>query len=132
MCAKPCSKFRCLDCKSTYCSDCKKGHDLIPTCTQHTCVEMDEDTSEAVIVDKLVFCSTHPGKVCELNCIECNQIVCFMCKAIAHQNHQVEAIEDGVKRLFPLAETRINLLAQRRSFYMQHFQNLKRIYEIHY
>ena len=58
MCKKDTSKYRCTDCKATYCPDCKDKHDEIPICQQHISVEIEDDETD-LVVDKLVFCPTH-------------------------------------------------------------------------
>ena len=87
-------------------------------------VKMEKACGDSIIVDKLVFCRKHPAKICELNCVDCYEVICFMCKAVTHKMHEVESIEDGVKRVVQEAREGIEMFQRQRDYYIKEKEEL--------
>ena len=113
LCKRDTPKYRCRDCKACYCTSCKSNHDLIPTCSRHKCAPLDEGDNLKLHVDKVVFCRVHADKMVELNCRDCEKMICVLCKASEHHQHTAETIAEALERLRPrIQENKLKLQEQ--------------------
>ena len=90
--------WRCLQCKSTCCDTCKADHDFY--IKDHTVVSLD-DVSTAFSIDQSVRCPHHSDKLLELQCVQCQELICYLCKAVNHEGHACKTIEQAVQDALP-------------------------------
>ena len=129
-CSKGSSEYRCLDCRKRYCASCKLTHDVIPACATHLCVKVEADgEEEQLYIDRSVQCKKHNRQTCELNCIDCETLICLVCRALDHKEHKVESIESAVDRLKPQAQRTVELLNERRADYAKEIEQLRKTRE---
>ena len=82
----------CQECKFELCDQCKGVHVTIPYLTDHHVVDFGEEFG--ISVDKLFLCENH-GKPLELNCRNCDKLICLTCILFNHNTHSAEPL--GVK-----------------------------------
>ena len=90
-------QWRCLDCKLNMCAPCQYVHSKTPTSQLH---KYQSFTTEAnLTLDEILYCEHHKGHRIELYCVECESLICMMCRATSHSNHKCETVDQVNKRL---------------------------------
>ena len=98
-CKEKPATHRCVDCKENFCEGCKTNHDGFSFLKHHTWERLSDDATP--IIDKHIYCTKHKGEMAKLHCIDCDQLICILCKGTEHNFHQGETIDDAIERLMP-------------------------------
>ena len=102
MCLKEKCEWKCLDCKTFLCQNCKTLHFRLPMCRGHQVVKAEDEGKFAI--DRLVFCEKHTDQPIILNCRDCEEPLCIKCKVTKHEAHKTETVEDTLERILPEME----------------------------
>ena len=102
MCLKEKCQWKCLDCKTFLCQNCKTLHFRLPMCRGHQVVKAEDEGKFAI--DRLVFCEKHTDQAIILNCRDCEEPLCIKCKVTKHEAHKTETVEDTLERILPEME----------------------------
>ena len=97
LCLSETSTMKCLECKIKMCKRCKDIHLRTPYLRGHRLKNLDEIKDEKVL-DSVVFCTEHPGKIIEFSCVKCEKAMCYKCKILHHDGHKTETVEDAIGR----------------------------------
>ena len=89
---------KCVDCKLELCEKCQFYHRKIPMLKTHKIVPI-EESDEKNVIDQLIFCSFHADELIKLNCRACQKLICLMCKATEHDDHNTEVIATALERV---------------------------------
>ena len=104
------AQWRCLDCKFNMCAPCQYVHSKTPMSEQHKYQTFTVEAS--LTLDENFDCECHKGQKLELHCVECQSLICMMCRATRHSNHNCETVDEGCKRLKEKADDILKSLAQ--------------------
>ena len=102
MCLKEHPDWKCLDCKTFLCQNCKTLHLRVPLLRGHQVIKAGDEKD--VVIDRLVFCEKHADQPIILNCRECEEPLCIKCKVTRHETHKTETVEDTLERVLPDVE----------------------------
>ena len=102
MCLKEQPDWKCLDCKTFLCQNCKTLHLRVPLLRGHQVIKAGDEKD--VAIDRLVFCEKHADQPIILNCRECEEPLCIKCKVTRHETHKTETVEDTLERVLPEIE----------------------------
>ena len=90
------AQWRCLDCKLNMCTSCQNVHSKMPISKLH---KYQPFTAEAnFTLDEIFYCESHKGQKLELHCIQCESLICMMCRATSHFYHECETVDEGNER----------------------------------
>ena len=101
-CNKGSIKWRCLDCKDNFCSECRQLHDSFKLFRAHR-IEAIGDSGKPVI-DDIVFCQVHSSEQVKLHCRDCKKLICILCNLTTHKTHSVETIEEALQQILPVVK----------------------------
>ena len=74
----------------------------------HRILELSED--KELVVDHLVFCTTHPDEPIKFFCKQCNTSVCITCHVVTHKNHETVTVQDALGEILPCIEHNLKSL----------------------
>ena len=75
--------FFCKECKDYMCQSCSESHKKRDIFRSHLVIAMEKENREAEI------CPSHPGKVLDYSCVDCDLLVCSICVMTSHGQCQV-------------------------------------------
>ncbi|XP_071171122.1 E3 ubiquitin-protein ligase TRIM45-like [Mytilus edulis] len=97
LCENETIKWKCEDCGlllCTYCKDTK--HSKIKNAQNHMIVDIKRVGVHSEEVDCTnIKCKDHSGQLCCLFCINCDSLVCPICIAKIHKQHDLIEISEG-------------------------------------
>ena len=64
------------------------------------------------MIDRLVFCSTHPGEPIKFYCGQCDEAICNTCQVVNHKDHHIVTVDDALHEMNPELTNRVKLLDQ--------------------
>ena len=76
----------------------------------HRILELSEDTG--LVVDHLVFCTTHADEPIKFFCKQCNISMCITCHVVTHKNHEIVTVQDALDEFLPSIESDLKLIDQ--------------------
>ena len=104
------AKWRCVDCKLNMCATCQHLHSVTPMLKDH---KYQPFTAEAnFTLDEIFYCERHKGQKLELHCIQCESLICMMCRATSHSNHNCETVDEGNERFTKKVQDILKSLTQ--------------------
>ncbi|XP_021341187.1 uncharacterized protein LOC110442078 [Mizuhopecten yessoensis] len=86
-------RWYCNDCQENLCDRCKEAHTRGKKTKNDDVVLIGKANRQG---DKLVpaVCKLHPGKLCDLFCSDCNELLCSICISKTHKHHNWKPFED--------------------------------------
>ena len=63
-------------------------------------------------LDEIFYCERHSGQKLELHCVECESLICMMCRATSHFNHEWETVDEGNERFTKRVQDILKSLTQ--------------------
>ncbi|XP_021377961.1 uncharacterized protein LOC110466029 [Mizuhopecten yessoensis] len=86
-------RWYCNDCQENLCDRCKDFHIRAKKTKNDDVVPIGDANRQG---DKPVpeVCKLHSGKLCDLFCSDCNELLCGICLSKTHKNHNWEPFED--------------------------------------
>ncbi|XP_021361916.1 uncharacterized protein LOC110455839 isoform X1 [Mizuhopecten yessoensis] len=108
----------CNDCQQTLCDRCKETHTRGKKSRNDDVVAIGKANRQS---DKPVpeVCNLHPGKLCDLYCSDCNELLCGMCVSKSHKHHNWKPIEEE----FPTKKQQLKRHITTISSKIQHVKN---------
>ena len=88
----------------------------------HRILALTEDI-EAVI-DRLVFCSTHPDEPIKFYCSQCDEAICNTCHVVKHKAHDIVTVDDALSKMIPQLTDQVKLIQERSCFIEKNIQKL--------
>ena len=104
------AQWRCLDCKLNMCASCQNIHSRTPISLLHKYQPFTVDAD--FTLDEIFYCESHRGQKLELHCIQCESLICLMCKATSHSNHKCETVDEGNERVTKKVQDILKSLTQ--------------------
>ena len=100
-CSDDCGEatWKCTECKIGLCESAKIAHLRIPMLKGHKVASLDSEGEK--LIDNIIFCKVHEDIPAQLNCYDCDQIICSTCNRIDHKGHTIETIEEALERILP-------------------------------
>ena len=86
---------------------CTLCHTNIPG---HRVLELTEDTE--LVVDHLVFCTTHADEPIKFFCKQCSISMCITCHVVTHKNHDTVTVQDALEELLPSVKADIKSIGK--------------------
>ena len=77
ICLKRKSAWKCVDCRTWLCDECKEHHHRLPTCRGHKIEDIKDETD--VLIKRPVFCDKHLEQLVIINCQDCETPLCCLC-----------------------------------------------------
>lgn len=114
LCDERTMKARCKVCAVSLCSECVGEH-LSDKSTSHDIVTVDSNNSNL----RYPRCSRHPDETCDMNCIDCNRLVCPLC--VASEEH----VHHGFRDILELVNVKRENIANE----MECLQKISQSYE---
>ena len=88
----------CRDCGEFICAACVDTHAQWGTLAKHEVIGLDQFKVKVKQLDALkkvtLYCSLHQGKVLELYCESCEELICHNCIVKKHKDHQYDLVSD--------------------------------------
>ncbi|XP_033733305.1 uncharacterized protein LOC117322478 [Pecten maximus] len=83
----------CNDCQVALCDRCKEVHTRGKKTRNDDVVSIGKASRQE---DKPVpeVCKLHPGKLCDLHCADCNEMLCSICVSKTHKHHNWKHLEE--------------------------------------
>ncbi|OWF46343.1 Transcription intermediary factor 1-alpha [Mizuhopecten yessoensis] len=108
----------CNDCQEALCDRCKETHTRGKKSRNDDIVAIGKANRQG---DKPVpeVCKLHPGKLCDLYCSDCNELLCGMCVSKSHKLHNWKPIEEE----FPTKKQQLKRHITTISSKIQHVKN---------
>ena len=104
------AKWRCLDCNLNMCASCLNVHSKMPISRLHKYQPFTTEVN--FTLDEIFYCGSHKGKKLELHCIQCESLICWMCRATTHSDHKCETVNEGNKRFTKKVQDILKSLTQ--------------------
>ncbi|KAL3890477.1 hypothetical protein ACJMK2_002759, partial [Sinanodonta woodiana] len=91
---------RCLDCEENMCQSCCLAHERSKATKHHKIQDLGTlDPETKGKIRQRTLCDDHPGEEIKLVCQNCNVLMCFVCKAVNHDNHTSKPVADAAAEL---------------------------------
>ncbi|XP_021357060.1 uncharacterized protein LOC110452739 [Mizuhopecten yessoensis] len=86
-------RWYCNDCQESLCDRCKETHTRGRKTKNDDVVSIGKATRQG---DKPLreVCKLHPGKLCDMFCSDCNELICSICLSKNHKQHNWKLFED--------------------------------------
>ncbi|OWF48691.1 uncharacterized protein LOC110452761 [Mizuhopecten yessoensis] len=86
-------RWYCNDCQENLCDRCKETHTRGRKTKNDDVVSIGKANRQG---DKPVpeVCKLHPGKLCDMFCSDCNELICSICLSKNHKQHNWKPFED--------------------------------------
>ncbi|OWF48689.1 E3 ubiquitin-protein ligase TRIM33-like [Mizuhopecten yessoensis] len=86
-------RWYCNDCQENLCDRCKGFHERGKKTKNDEVVLIGKANRQG---DKPVpeVCKLHPGKLCDMFCSDCNELICSICLSKNHKQHNWKLFED--------------------------------------
>ena len=94
--------WKCADCKIGLCENAKITHLRIPMLKGHKVLQLDNEREK--FIDNVLFCKMHENIPVQLNCRDCDQLICYTCNIADHEHHKAETVEQALERILPETE----------------------------
>ena len=92
----------CADCKCDFCETCLEDHNGWRNMASHHVIILGQEAQpQRLVVERKNPCTKHKNKFLEMNCASCETLICVLCKAIDHEDHDCESIDDALSRVLP-------------------------------
>ena len=110
-CDKPTTETTCMgcdECDGVWCNECQRFHNESRIFKSHKFLSFDEYVDKAAAKSSVEFsrkatsattprCKTHISKDIDIYCVDCEEMVCYICFASGHSGHGMLLIEEAAR-----------------------------------